>query len=123
MTGDLDPSLVPTDSLLDIWSREGRASIPGQGGLHPLEAMKLMHEGQVLGPEQLSPDAVMIIVDQTVIRSPVEVKAFINEWYKSRAPSHVKAARLGLSRTGLYTKRTAYLWFMRGKFSEKGLRV
>lgn len=122
MAGELEPALVPTDSLLDIWSRDDLRGI-GQGGLHPLEAMKLMHEGQVLGPEQLSNDAVMIIVDQTVIQSPAEVKAFLKEWYKSRAPSHVKAARLGISRASLYTKRTAYLWYMRGRFHDQGLSV
>lgn len=117
----LDPALQPTDRLLDIWSREDRAI--GSGGLHALEVMRLLHEGQVLGPDQLSNDAVMIIVDQSILKSPADVQAFLKVWYKSPAPSHVKADRLKISRAALYTRWHAMLWYMRGTFRGKGLQV
>jgi hypothetical protein len=117
----LYPALQPTDRLLDIWSRDDRSI--GGGGLHPLEVMRLLQEGQVLGPEQLSNDAVMIIVDQSILKSPADVQAFLKVWYKSHAPSHVKADRLQISRAALYTRWHAMLWYMRGTFRGKGLHV
>lgn len=117
----LDPALQATDRLLDIWSRDDRAI--GGGGLHPLEVMRLLQEGQVLGPEQLSNDAVMIIVDQSILKSPADVQAFLKIWYKNPAPVRVKAQRIGVSPRTIYTRWNANLWYMRGTFRAKGLAV
>jgi hypothetical protein len=120
MAVKLDPELTATDALLDAWSRDGKFGIGG--GMHPLEVMRLLHEGEALSP-QLSNDEVMIIVDQTVLRSPPRVKAFVTNWYKSNAPAQVKAHRLGISRSALYVEWKAVLWFMRGCFRSKGISV
>lgn len=121
MAALLDPGLQPTDRLLDIWAREDRPI--GGGGLHPLEVLKLLQDGQVLGPDNLTNDEVMIIVDQSVLKSPPEVREFLKVWYKNPAPVHIKAVRIGLSRTAIYTRWHAMLWYMRGTFREKGLAV
>ena len=81
MAAQLDADLAPTDQLLDAWARDGRQ---GQGGgMHPLEVMRLMHEGQVLGAEKLSTDEILILVDKTYLASPPRTKALIDVWYLS----------------------------------------
>ncbi len=121
MAAQLDPALQPTDRLLDIWARDDRPV--GSGGLHPLEVMRLLQEGQVLGPESLTNDQVMIIVDQAILRSPADVQDFLKVWYKQPTPVIVKAQRLGVSRTGVYELWRNRVWFMRGMFRAKGLAV
>lgn len=121
MTVKLDQELAPTDQLLDAWARDGRQ---GQGGgMHPLEVMRLLHEGQVLGSDKLSTDEILIIVDKTYLTSPVKTKALIDVWYKSSAPAQVKAKRLGISRAALYTHWKAVLWYFRGALRAQGLHV
>ncbi len=121
MPAALDPVLQPTDRLLDIWAREDRP-VRG-GGLHPLEVMRLLQEGQVLGAESLTNDEVMIIVDQSILRSPQDVQAFLRVWYKQPSPVYIKAQRLGYSRTAIYGRWKEVLSFMRGTFHAKGLAV
>lgn len=121
MTAQLDPELVPTDNLLDAWARDGRQ---GQGGgMHPLEIMRLLHEGAVLGADKLSTDEILILVDKTYLASPARTKALIDVWYKSPAPVTVKAKRLGISRAALYVQWRAVLWYVRGALRAQGLGI
>lgn len=116
----LDPDLIKTDALLDIWARDGR--VGDGGGIHPLEVMRLLHEGQILG-ETLSNDEVMIIMDQNFMRSPPRVKSFFTVWYKQGGSSDQKAKRLGMSRASLYIELKLNLAFFRGGLRASGLDV
>jgi hypothetical protein len=121
MTAQLDPDLIKIDQLLDAWARDGR---PGQGGgMHPLERLRLIHDGVVLGGDRLSNDEIMILLDQAYLTSPPRTKALLDVWYKSSSPAQVKAHRLGISRAALYTHWRAALWYLLGVLREKGLTL
>jgi len=118
----IDPDLQATDRLCDIWSRDGYYVGTGTGGLHPLEVMRLLNEEVVLG-EKLSDDQVMIVVDQSILKSPKRIRATVEVWYKNRGPAEVKAKRLGISRRALYSEWRLSLSYLRGTFRSKGLAV
>jgi hypothetical protein len=121
MSATLDPDLQPVDQLLDAWARDARQ---GQGGgMHPLERLRLLHDGVVLGGEQLSNDEILILVDRVYLDSPPRTKALLDVWYKSSSPAQVKAHRLGISRAALYTHWRATLWFFRGALRSRGLCI
>jgi hypothetical protein len=121
MTVALSSELVPTDNLLDAWARDRWQGLGG--GLHPLEVMRLLHEGVALGEEKLSTDDILIIVDQAYLRSPPKTKALVSVWYQDRGAVVTKAKRLGISRSALYTEWRATLHYFRGVFRTKGLKV
>jgi hypothetical protein len=118
---ELQPELQATDRLLEIWGKDGRQ---GRGGsMHPLEALRLIHDGVVLGAEMTN-DKVMIVVEETVLHSPVDVRAFLFEWYRRPPrPSHIVAKNLGISRTQLYEFRKQKVSYVRGALNSRGLRV
>lgn len=120
MAQQLTPELETTDRLLDVWGRDGRYGVGG--GLHPLVVLEQVMSGEI-APSTMSADDVMIVIDQCVLRSPDRVRRLLHLWYRTPAPSSVKAARLGISRTALYTQWNAALWFMRGSFRGAGLHV
>lgn len=118
----IDPDLETTDRLCDIWSRDGNY-LPADGqGMHPLEVMRLLNEGEVLGGK-LSDDEVMIVLDQSIIRAPARYKSTITVWYRHRGPAEVKAKRLGVSRSALYVEWRVALTYLRATLRAKGLAV
>jgi len=119
--GKIDPDLEATDRLLDVWSLD-RYDEGGRRGLHPLEVMRLLNDGEVLG-EKISNDEVMIIVDQSVLRAPRRVRATVEVWYRGSGPAEVKAKRLGISRAALYSEWKMSVAYMRATFRSKGLAV
>lgn len=123
MTATIDPELVAVDKLLDAWARDAREGGQG-GGMHPLERLRLLHDGAVFGSDApMSNDEILIIVDRAYLMCPVRTRAVLSAWYKSQAPAEVKARRLGISRTALYTHWKSALWFIRGVLIARGLRV
>lgn len=121
MTVKIDPELVAVDRILDAWARDARDTGAG-GGMHPLERLRLLHDGAVFG-SKMSNDEIMIIVDRAFLMCPVRTQAILSVWYRSNAPAQVKAHRLGISRTALYNHWRAALWFIRGALVARGLRV
>jgi hypothetical protein len=121
MTSNLDPELVATDQLLDAWARDARRGTGG--GMHPLERLRLIHDGVILGPPEMSNDDILMIVDRAYLECPEKTRALISIWYKSNAPAQVKAHRLGISRAALYSHWRAALWFLRGLLRGRGLSV
>lgn len=121
MTAQLDPELVPVDQLLDAWARDARTGTGG--GMHPLERLRLIHDGAVLGGAQLSNDEIMILVDQTFLASPPRTKLLIEIWYRVGSPVTVKAKRLGISRDMIYKHWRDALWYLKGALRAKGLHV
>ena len=120
--GLLDPELEPTDRLLDIWSKDRWDSGVGGSSLHPLEVMRLLHDGETLGGT-LSNDDVMIIVDQAVLKSPQRIRLLTTVWYKTYAPVETKAKRLGISRSALYVEWRMSLSYHRATLRAKGVAV
>jgi hypothetical protein len=121
MTAQLDPDLIPIDQLLDAWARDGREG--RGGGMHPLERLRLIHDGAVLGAAQLSNDEILILVDRAYLDSPERTRALLDVWYKSGTPAQVKAYRLGISRAALYVHWRAALWYLRGVLRTRGLTI
>jgi hypothetical protein len=121
MTASLDPELQPVNQLLDAWARDARE---GQGGgMHPLERLRLLHDGAVLGGERLSNDEILILVDRVYLDSPPRTKALIDAWYKSNSPVQTKAYRLGISRTTIYRHWNITLSYFRGALRARGLMI
>jgi hypothetical protein len=123
MTAQLDPELVAVNSLMEAWGRDARDT-GSRGGMHPLERLRLLHDGAVFGCE-MSNDEIMISVDRVFLMCPARTRAMLLVWYRSHAhaPSTVKSHRLGISRTALYNHWRAALWFIRGALVARGLRV
>lgn len=118
----IDPDLETVDRLCDIWSKDGYYTGTGEAGLHPLEVMRLLSDGEVLGGK-LSDDQVMIAVDQSILKSPPRIRSVLTVWYKHPGPAEVKAKRLSISRRALYTEWKMALVHLRATLRERGLAV
>ncbi len=114
----LASELQKTDQLADRWAKSDRPT----GSLHPLEAIRLMHDGAVLGGFGGLP-ADVATFDEVYCTSPVEVKAFVSMWYKDAAPVYLKANRLNVSRATLYNELKGHLNYLRGRLHAKGIDV
>jgi hypothetical protein len=117
----LDVSLIETDNLLRRWAAGER--LGGGGGLHPLEAIRLLHDGAVLGGSDAPAAEEIMILDEIISTGPVETKAFIKTWYCNSSPVYLKAQRLGISRTVIYTKHKEHLQYVRGRLHGRGVKV
>jgi hypothetical protein len=123
-SASLDPVLVPTDNLLKRWAAEERLT----GSLHPLEAIRLLHDGAVLGGGDTRVPPEIQILDQLVREMEKhpdsrETAAFVKVWYGDRAPVYLKAQRLGISRTTIYTELKGHLQYVRGRLHGRGVKV
>lgn len=119
MAFNLPDDLAPIDSLADRWSRIDRVT----GSLHPLEAIRLLHDGAVLGGGDAPLPHDIELFDQVYCAAPIVERKFIDVWYKERSPVTAKANRLGISRTSIYTKWREVLQYYRGQLHARGLRV
>lgn len=118
----IDPELQTVDRLCDAWARDGYYGSMGSGGMNPLEVLRLLAEGQVIGGA-VSNDEIMIAVDQSILKAPARYKSTLTVWYKTPHPVEVKAKRLGLSRTALYTEWKMALAYLRGALHARGISV
>lgn len=118
MAFKLPDDLQPTNSLAERWARADREKRP----LHPLEAMRLMHDGAVLGgSEQWGED--IELFDRVVCEAPRFEKAFIGTWYCRPSPVQLKADHLGISRTTIYVRWREVLQYCRGQLHARGLKI
>lgn len=117
----LDVSLIETDNLLKRWAAGER--LGGGGGLHPLEAIRLLHDGAVLGGSDAPESEEIFILDEIITTGPVDTKAFVNVWYRNGSPVYLKAQRLGIARSTIYTKHKEHLQYIRGRLHGRGVRV
>lgn len=120
MAAKLDKELEPVDRLLARWARD---KMPQGKPLHPLVAMQLMHDGAVLGSAPPGNQNELILVDQTVLKSPPRTKALLNLWYGTKTPTEVIASRIGVSRSTVYSEWSKALHYMRGALRAQGLSV
>jgi hypothetical protein len=110
----LDPILVPTDRLLERWAvsqgsdeyLHGWDEVPARSRPTPLD------------------DATAIVVDQTILHSTVQARAFVHRWYMRPGESvTVLAKALGLHRDTVHMRWRSTLWYMRRRFVEVQLDV
>lgn len=103
----LDPRLVPTDRLLERWAVSqgsdeylfGWDTIPPKSRPPPL------------------PDDLAIIVDQIILRPPVQRRTFLTRWYMSPGESVTALAKsLGIHRDSVQMRWTSSLWSIRRDF-------
>jgi hypothetical protein len=119
-SAQIDPELAGTDGLADRWSKFRDEA----KGLHPLEAIRLMHDGAVLGGYSGMPDDVAAFDEiYSHPETPKVTRAFILMWYTDPAPVYVKANRLGVSRSTLYADLKGHLQYMRGRLHAKNIMV
>jgi hypothetical protein len=115
----LDAELRGVDELATRYYR-GQIS---KGALHPLEAMRLMHDGAVLGGKTpLMPDDELAF-DQIYATAPKRERATMDCWYRQGGSAKQKAQRLRISRASLYLLWKTALSYFRGRLHAKGIDV
>lgn len=115
----LDPRLESVNRLAVRWSAGER---PG-GSLHPLEAIRLLHDGAVLGGGPIATPEDIMKFDECFIGSCSQDRAIIRVWYMSGGSADQKARRLGISRATLYTEWGRTLSYFRGWLRAHGIDI
>lgn len=105
----MDPKLVPINAVAERWSKADRQHSP----LHPLERMRLMHDGAVLGGAG-GDTADVECFDKGYCAADQGTKAILNVWYRNTGSVDTKAKRIGCSREDLYREWRAALVEMKG---------
>ena len=115
----LDPALESIDRLATRWAAGERQN----GSLHPLEAIRLLHDGAVLGGGAIPTPEDIMKFDECYMRSPKREQAVVSVWYKSGGSAEQKAKRLGISRATLYVEWKRTLSYFRGWLKANGLDI
>lgn len=120
MTFAIDPKLAGVDRVGKRWARSDAA----RAQLHPIERMRLLHEGQVMGGSTFVglPQDVAAWIDAHMA-APQEIKAVLTVWYCGPAPVYLKAQRCGCSRATLYRRWEKSLEHMRDEMKKAGHSV
>jgi hypothetical protein len=115
----LDADLQGIDELA---ARYYRGQFDG-GQRHPLETIRLMHDGAVLGgaPEKMADDE--LAFDKVRATAPQRERLTLDCWYLTSGSAKQKAQRLSISRATLYLHWKAALGYFRGRLHEKGILV
>ena len=119
MKTELDQEIKPIDNLAVRYYQFSHDRAP----MHPLERLRLLHDGAVLGGAPLDMPNDLLAFDQIFARAPQFTKAVMDVWYKSPAPANVKASRLHISRAALYMHWKSSLWYFRGGLHARGLTI
>jgi hypothetical protein len=115
----LDPHLRGVDELASRYYQRLYQPKP----LHPLEAMRLMHDGAVLGgvPTPMAEDE--LAFDRIRASAAERDRATLDCWYGHSGSSAQKAKRLGISRTTLYLLWKTALSYFRGHLHGRGFDI
>lgn len=115
----LEADLRGIDGLAERYYRSQRSS----GSIHPLEAMRLMHDGAVLGgtPPTMADDE--LAFDKVRATAPSRERLTMDCWYTTGGSAAQKAKRLNISRATLYLRWKSALGYFRGRLYEKGISV
>lgn len=120
MAVQLAEDLRGTDKLCDRWAKERRP--PTETLKCTLYNMALVKEGVVLdGPHEMSDES--LLVDRIYLSSPTKTQSILIVWYADSAPVPQKAAKLGISRSGLYVVWKEVLSYVRGRLHGFGMDV
>lgn len=106
----------------ELASRYYRGQSPG-GPLHPLEAMRLMHDGAVLGSSPQSMSDAELAFDQIRATAPDRERLTMDCWYSTGGSAAQKAKRLSISRATLYLHWKTALGYFRGRLHGKGVSI
>lgn len=115
MAAQLNPELAAVDRVLIKWGRYERDNTRQ---MHPLERIRMMHDGAVFSGAAPEPQWVEI-VDTVVRKAPSHVSSVIVIWYTQPDPVTVKASRLGMGRSTLYNYWNNALRYVQGALGEK----
>jgi hypothetical protein len=115
----LDPRLENVDRLAMRWAageREHRS-------LHPLEAIRLLHDGAVLGGGPIPTPDDLVLFDRCLNMCSARERLVIQVWYCTWATAEQKAKQLGVSRATLYNEWKSTLSYFRGWLRGHGLDI
>ncbi len=115
----LDAELRGVDALAERYYRNQHV----RGPLHPLEAMRLMHDGAILGGAPIVMADDELAFDQIYATAPVRERSTMDCWYKGAGSAADKAKRLHISRATLYLHWKTALSYFRGRLHAKGLTI
>lgn len=115
----LDPELEDVDKLAGRWASGERPS----GSLHPLEAIRMLHDGAVLGGGQIPTPEDVLKFDECYVQSSPKDRSVIAVWYQTGGSSEQKAKRLGISRATLYVEWKRTLSYFRGWLRAHGVDI
>jgi hypothetical protein len=116
----LDPELEDVDKLAGRWASGDRSS---GATLHPLEAIRLLHDGAVLGGGQIPTPEDVLKFDECYMQSSSKDRSLIAVWYQTGGSSEQKARRLGISRSTLYVEWKRTLSYFRGWLRAHGIDI
>lgn len=118
-TSRIDSDLKAVNDLAERYYRGQR----GGGTLHPLEAMRLMHDGAVLGGTAPTMADDELAFDQVRATAPKRERLTLDCWYSTGGSAAQKAKRLSVSRATLYLHWKTALTYFRGRLHAKGVAV
>ena len=116
----LDAQLEGIDRLAARWAAGERS---GGKTLHPLEAIRLLHDGAVLGGGSIPTPDDILKFDECYLQSSAKDQGVISVWYKSGGSAEQKAKRLGISRATLYVEWKRTLSYFRGWLRAHGIDI
>lgn len=121
----LDDDLIQVDALGKRWAGWGNDK---GSPLHPLEAMRLLHDGAVLGggPTGMPSDvkAWDICLEEAKADKAEEKAALLRIWYSRQGVStQALADKLRVSRRSLYENWKQGLWYMKGALKVHGVKL
>lgn len=112
----LAQALHHVNALLERFYRCMRRS--GQR-LHPLETIRLMHDGAVMGGYDALPDD-LVVLDRVISEAYIDTQLFLDAWYGNEDPVYLKAERLSLSRSAIYELWKQHLGYIAGALRARG---
>jgi hypothetical protein len=115
----LDPELEDVDKLAGRWACGER----DRGSMHPLEAIRLLHDGAILGGGHIPTPEDVLKFDECYVQSSTKDRSLISVWYQTGGSSEQKAKRLGISRATLYVEWKRTLSYFRGWLRAHGLDI
>lgn len=116
----LEEAVHYVDALLQRFTR----TTYGRGRkLHPLEAIRLMHDGAVLGGGYAGFPDDLALLDRVITAAYIDTRAFIDVWYRDSSSVQQKADRLGISRTDIYKAWKQHLGYLAGALRTHGARL
>jgi len=115
----LDAELQGVNSLAERYYRNVREAAK----LHPLELMRLLHDGAVLGGVLGEMPDDQVAFDQVRATAPKRERGVMDDWYTSGGSSAQKAKHRGICRATIYLHWKSALGYFRGRLHEKGIKL
>jgi hypothetical protein len=125
--GSLTIELRPVDELA---VRYYKHAWEGGGSMHPLERMRLLHDGAIMGgviapmpDDELAFDAIRARMGVSREAGLMRNRSVLDCWYATGGSSLQKSKRLHISRSALYNYWRCALAYVRGRLNEQGILI